>query len=59
MLRMESSNLDKDGRPVQEGTEALGTAKYARGFALLNLWIDSNLDIYKVRLHLVLFCVTY
>ncbi len=48
MLRMESSNLDKDGRPIQERVEDLGNVKYSRGFKLLSDWIDQNLDIYKV-----------
>lgn len=50
MLRHESSNLDKDGKPIQERVEDLGNAKYARGFTLLSTWIDQNLDIYKVSL---------
>lgn len=48
MLRSESSNLDRDGKPIQERAEDLGTAKYAKGFRLLSNWIESNLDIYKV-----------
>lgn len=48
MLRHESANLDKDGKPVQERAEDLGTAKYAKGFRLLSSWIEGNLDIYKV-----------
>lgn len=48
MLRMESSNLDKDGRPVQERVEDLGNLKYARGFKMISDWIEQNLDIYKV-----------
>lgn len=50
MLRLESSNLDRDGKPIQERVEDLGTAKYTRGFRLLSAWIDGNLDIYKVRI---------
>ena len=49
MLRLESSNLDQNGKPVQERAEDLGTAKYSRGFRLLSAWVDQNLDIYKVR----------
>jgi len=48
MLRQESANLDKDGKPIQERAEDLGTAKYTRGFRLLSNWIEQNLDIYKV-----------
>ena len=49
MLRMESSNVDKDGRPVPAVEDAEdGPEKYARGFALLLTWIESSLDIYKV-----------
>lgn len=48
MLRMESSNLDKDGRPIQERVEDLGNVKYAKGFKMISDWIEQNLDIYKV-----------
>jgi len=48
MLRLESSNLDRDGKPIQERVEDLGNAKYSRGFRLLSTWIDQNLDVYKV-----------
>jgi transcription initiation factor TFIID subunit 5 len=49
MLRQESSNLDKDGKPIPERVEDLGTQKYTKAFQLLSNWIDSNLDIYKVK----------
>jgi transcription initiation factor TFIID subunit 5 len=48
-LRMESANLDKDGRPIQDRAEDQGTAKYAKAYTMLSNWIESNLDIYKVR----------
>jgi transcription initiation factor TFIID subunit 5 len=48
MLRQESSNLDKDGKPIPERVEDLGTQKYTKAFQLLSNWVDSNLDIYKV-----------
>jgi len=48
MLRLESSNLDREGKPIQERVEDLGTAKYSRGFRILKAWVDNNLDIYKV-----------
>jgi hypothetical protein len=51
MLRLESSNLDRDGKPIQERVEDLGNAKYSRGFRLLSTWIEQNLDIYKVSKH--------
>ncbi|KAM0176333.1 hypothetical protein ACHAPF_004984 [Botrytis cinerea] len=54
MLRSESSNLDRDGKPIQERAEDLGTAKYAKGFRLLSNWIESNLDIYKFELRRLL-----
>jgi transcription initiation factor TFIID subunit 5 len=47
-LRQESSNLDKDGKPIHERVEDLGTQKYTKAFQLLSNWVDSNLDIYKV-----------
>lgn len=50
MLRLESSNLDREGKPIQDRVEDLGTAKYSRGFRLVNAWIDGNLDIYKYEL---------
>jgi hypothetical protein len=49
MLRQESANLDKDGRPIVDRAEDIGNAKYGKGFTLLSNWIESNLDIYKVR----------
>lgn len=49
MLRQESSHLDKEGKPIHERAEDLGTAKYSKGFRLLSNWIDQNLDIYKVN----------
>ena len=48
MLRQESSNLDKDGKPIPERVEDLGTQKWTKAFQLLSNWVDSNLDIYKV-----------
>jgi transcription initiation factor TFIID subunit 5 len=51
MLRLESSNLDREGKPIQDRVEDLGTAKYSRGFRLVSAWIDGNLDIYKVRVY--------
>lgn len=47
VLRQESAQVDKDGRPVFDRDE-YGNEKYIRGFELLSSWIDSNLDIYKV-----------
>lgn len=49
MLRLESSNLDHNGKPIQERVEDLGTGKYSKGFRLLSAWVEQNLDIYKVR----------
>lgn len=48
MLRQESTNVDKDGKPIQVRAEDLGTSKYGRAFKLLDKWIDQSLDIYKV-----------
>lgn len=48
VLRQESANVDRDGKPIQERAEDLGTAKYSKGFRLLSNWIEQNLDIYKV-----------
>lgn len=47
VLRQESAQVDKDGRPIF-GRDEYGNEKYIRGFELLSSWIDSNLDIYKV-----------
>lgn len=48
VLRQESAQVDKDGRPVFDRAE-YGNEKYIKAFELLSGWIDSNLDIYKVR----------
>ncbi len=46
VLRQESAQVDKDGRPMIERNE-YGNEKYIKAFELLSGWIDSNLDIYK------------
>lgn len=48
MLRQESANVDKDGRPVGDRAENYGGDKYRRAFEMLNSYVDSVLDIYKV-----------
>ena len=48
MLRLESSRLDREGRPIQERVEDTGTEKYATAYKLLDNWIKQNLSIYKV-----------
>lgn len=48
ILRQESSNVDKDGRPIIAKPEDNGTGKYKQAFELVSGWIDTNLDIYKV-----------
>lgn len=50
MLRQESQNLDKEGKPITERVEDLGTAKYSKAFRLLTGWVEQNLDVYKVNL---------
>lgn len=50
MLRLESSRLDREGRPIQERVEDTGTEKYATAYKLLDNWIKQNLSIYKVRI---------
>lgn len=45
MLRQESANIDKDGRPIIDRS---AKSKYKDAFILLTKWIDENLDIYKV-----------
>ncbi|CZT51364.1 probable transcription initiation factor TFIID subunit 5 [Rhynchosporium secalis] len=54
MLRQESSNLDKDGRPIQPRVEDLGSVKYAKGFKMISEWIEQNLDVYKFELRRLL-----
>ena len=49
VLRQESAQVDKDGRPIFDRAE-YGNEKYIKAFELLSGWIDSNLDIYKVRM---------
>jgi len=48
MLRQESSHLDKEGKPIHDRVEDLGTMKYTKAYRLLSNWVDQNLDIYKV-----------
>ena len=49
MLRQESANVDKDGRPILgDRAEDYGADKYRRAFEMLNSYVDSVLDIYKV-----------
>lgn len=47
VLRQESAQVDRDGRPVVDRAD-YGNEKYIKAFELLSSWIDSNLDIYKV-----------
>jgi transcription initiation factor TFIID subunit 5 len=47
---MESAHVDKDGRPIFDRAEDYGSEKYRKGFELLSGWIDTNLDVYKVRI---------
>ncbi|KFY85426.1 hypothetical protein V500_08427 [Pseudogymnoascus sp. VKM F-4518 (FW-2643)] len=56
VLRQESAQVDKDGRPIF-GRDEYGNEKYIRGFELLSSWIDSNLDIYKFELNRLLWPV--
>ncbi|KAI9742827.1 MAG: Transcription initiation factor TFIID subunit 5 [Claussenomyces sp. TS43310] len=56
-LRAESSNVDKDGRPIIERAEDTGTEKYKKAFELLSGWIDQNLDVYKFELRRLLWPV--
>jgi transcription initiation factor TFIID subunit 5 len=51
-LRLESSRLDREGRPIQERVEDTGTEKYATAYKLLDNWIKQNLSIYKVSITL-------
>ncbi|TAQ89096.1 hypothetical protein B7494_g2599 [Chlorociboria aeruginascens] len=53
-LRQESSNVDKDGKPIRHRVEDIGNGKYAKAFQMLSAWIDQNLDIYKYELRRVL-----
>lgn len=53
VLRQESTNLDREGRPIFDRAEDFGNQKYSRAFELLSSWIDQNLDIYKVNSILV------
>ena len=46
VLRQESAQVDRDGRPVVDRAD-YGNEKYIKAFELLSSWIDSNLDIYK------------
>jgi transcription initiation factor TFIID subunit 5 len=50
MLRLESSKLDREGRPIQERVEDTGTEKYATAYKLLDNWIKQNLGFYKVSI---------
>lgn len=54
MLRLESSRLDREGRPIQERVEDTGTEKYATAYKLLDNWIKQNLSIYKVSCTLLI-----
>lgn len=49
MLRQESANIDKDGRPIVDRSQELLPGRYKEAFVLLTTWIDGNLDVYKVR----------
>lgn len=46
-LRQESAHLDKDGRPIHNRIDDMGSIKYTKAYHLLNGWIENNLDLYK------------
>ncbi|KAI9823920.1 MAG: Transcription initiation factor TFIID subunit 5 [Thelocarpon impressellum] len=50
MLRMESSNVDKDGRPLYSKSDDKGANKYGMAFDMIRNWIEGNLEIYKPSL---------
>ncbi|KAH0542551.1 hypothetical protein FGG08_003056 [Glutinoglossum americanum] len=55
MLRMESANTDREGRPLIQRAEDLGGDKYFKAFELARGWIEENLDIYKPELKRILY----
>jgi transcription initiation factor TFIID subunit 5 len=53
MLRMESANQEIDGRPLPPlGEDA--RPKYRMGFDILKVWVEDNLDLYKVGYFLII-----
>lgn len=50
MLRRESSNIDKDGKPIIDRSLEPLPGRFREAFILLAKWLDGNLDVYKVRL---------
>ncbi|KAL8873126.1 MAG: hypothetical protein Q9174_001356 [Haloplaca sp. 1 TL-2023] len=57
MLRMESANVDVDGKPIHARLEDSGGAKYGKAFELFKNWIEENLEIYKPDLRRLLWPV--
>lgn len=53
MLRTESSNVDREGKPIRDRAEDFGGEKFNKAFQLLSAWVDQSLDIYKVGFHML------
>lgn len=51
-LRAESSQVDKDGRPLKDHPLEHGFAKYSKAYTLIRDWAEGNLDVYKVSFNL-------
>ncbi|KAI9755570.1 MAG: hypothetical protein M4579_004218 [Chaenotheca gracillima] len=54
MLRLESANTDRDGRPLYQRAEDTGGERYMKAFNLTRHWIEQNLDLYKPELRRLL-----
>lgn len=48
IFRKESANLGPDGRPQHKSTDEMGAKKYTKAFHLLKIFVDNNLDYFKV-----------
>jgi hypothetical protein len=50
VLEAESTYVDSSGRSPSGRPDILGNSRFMNAFNLLNGWIETNLDIYKVKL---------
>lgn len=58
VFRQESKHLGPDGKPIQQLAN-IGPKKYQKAFKLLKEWVDNNLELYKVSLHVSISCLHF
>ncbi|RPA86615.1 WD40 repeat-like protein [Ascobolus immersus RN42] len=55
MLRLESTSLDAEGRPIKSRLEDDPETMYEKAYSLLKDWVDNSMNIYQPQLRKLLF----